>query len=88
MAEIVLAAVPRGVQAELLEQEPGGEDVNAHRGQGVLPDRRGSAWAAAGFSSKPTTRLSASTCITPNCRGLGQPARAARRPSRRPAFSM
>ncbi len=26
----------RGVVAELLEQEPGGEDVDAHRGQAVL----------------------------------------------------
>ena len=31
-----LAAVPRGVEAKLLEEEAGGEDVNAHRGQGVV----------------------------------------------------
>ena len=35
-AEVVLAAVPRGVQAELLEEEAGGKDVNPHRGQGMV----------------------------------------------------
>ena len=35
-AEVVAAAVPRGVAAELLEEEPGGEDVDAHRGQAVV----------------------------------------------------
>ena len=35
-AEIVDAARPRGVEAQLLEQEPGGEDVDAHRGEDVL----------------------------------------------------
>ena len=35
-AEIVLAVGPRGVQAKLLEEKAGVEDVNAHRRQGML----------------------------------------------------
>src|SRR5690606_24981081 len=34
--EVVGAAAPRSVDAQLLEQEPGVEDVNAHRRQAVL----------------------------------------------------
>ena len=35
-AEIVAAVAAGGVAAELLEQEPGREDVDPHRGQAVL----------------------------------------------------